>query len=146
MSALTDAQAALYAAPNIGVLATIGPDGTPDLSPVWVDWDGEAVLVNTARGRSKERDLRRDPRATVCVFDHDDPYRWVSVAGSVEIDDDAARVWTHVDGLHRKYRGVAAGDYPRNPGEERILLRIDPERATGRVRPGVRWAEEVKAP
>lgn len=142
MSALDGRQVALYTGQNIGVLATVGADGVPDLSPVWVDWDGEGVVVNTARGRKKERDLQRDPRASICVFDRLDPYRWLSVSGPVEVVADGARAWEHIDELHRRYRGSDSGDYPRNLGEERILLRIVPERVTGRVRPGVRWDDE----
>lgn len=142
MTALDDRQVALFVRDNIGVFATIGPDGTPDVSPVWVDWDGEAIVVNTARGRKKERDVQRDARASVCVFDRADPYRWVSVSGRVKIDDDTERAREHIDRLHRRYKGTGAGEYPKNPGEERILLRISPERVTGRVRPAVRWGEE----
>ena len=92
---MTDEQAKLFLGRNYATLATVGRHGPPHLTVVWVDWDGERVLVNTAAGRVKERNLRRDPRASVLVADGTDPYRYVSVAGKAEIvEEGAARIST----------------------------------------------------
>jgi PPOX class probable F420-dependent enzyme len=123
--ALTEAQAQLFLEPNYGVAAAIRPDGTPQLSVVWVDWDGEHVLFNTAEGRYKPEYLRRDPRVTVFVMDREDPYRWVSVTGRAELVADGAE--DHIHELSRKYKGR---DYTLRPGEQRLLVKVDPERVT----------------
>lgn len=130
MPTLSESQAELFTEPNLGVLATVRPDGTPQLTPVWVDWDGQHVLVNTAEGRAKPRYVRRDPRVSVWVGDRDDPYRWVSVTGRVEIEDgEQADVVAHIDKLARKYTGRE--EYGLPEGEERLILRITPERVIG---------------
>lgn len=107
-------------------LGTVMPDGVPQITPVWVDHDGDDVLVNTARGRQKERNLSRDPRVGVCVLDPDDPYRYVSIRGRVtEITEDGAA--QHIDKLARRYMDVS--EYPHH-GEERgprVIIRIRPE-------------------
>lgn len=128
MSTLTPEQAKLFAEPNLGVIATIRPDGTPQVTPVWVDWDGEHVLVNTAEGRTKPRNIRRDPRVTVWVGDRNDPYKWVSVTGRAEIDDDQADAVAHIDKLAKKYRGRDKYDLPE--GQERLIVRVKPEIVT----------------
>ncbi|MFB6127615.1 MAG: PPOX class F420-dependent oxidoreductase [Halolamina sp.] len=107
-------------------LATVMPDGTPQVTPVWVDRDGrEAVLVNTARGRQKERNIRRSPRVGVSVLDPTDPYRYVSVRGEAELVADGAD--DHIDELAQQYMGVE--EYPHH-GEEsgsRVIVRIPAE-------------------
>ena len=107
-------------------LATVMPDGTPQVTPVWVDRDGrEAVLVNTARGRRKERNVRRSPAVGVSVLDPTDPYRYVSVRGEAELVEDGAV--DHIDELARQYMGVE--EYPHH-GEEsgpRVIVRIPAE-------------------
>jgi PPOX class probable F420-dependent enzyme len=120
---LTEAQAQLFLEPNFAVAATIRPDGTPQLSVVWVDWDGEHVLFNTAEGRYKPKYLRRDPRVTVFVMGRDDPYRWISVTGHAELIEEGAEA--HIHGLSRKYNGR---DYPLPEGEQRLMVKVTPER------------------
>lgn len=103
--------------------ATVMPDGTPQVTPVWVDHeDGEYVLVNTARGRRKEKNIRRNPKVGVSVLDPDDPYRYVSVRGEAELTEEGAV--DHIDKLARQYMGV--DEYPHH-GEEagpRVIVRI----------------------
>ena len=122
-AALTEDQARLFLEPNMGVVATIRPDGTPHLTPVWVDWDGEYVLFNTAEGRAKPRYIRRDPRVTVAVIDRENPYRYVSVTGTADIVPDEGRA--HINRLARRYRGE---DFPERPGEQRLIVKVRPER------------------
>lgn len=110
-------------------LATVGADGRPQVTPVWVDFDGTHVRFNTARGRVKERNLRRHPQVALAVQDPDNPYRYVQVRGRVvEITEDGADA--HIDALARKYIGQER--YPwRRPGEARLLVKIRPEQVQG---------------
>jgi PPOX class probable F420-dependent enzyme len=107
-------------------VGTILPSGAPHITPVWVDYDADAgrLLVNTERGRQKERNVRRNPTVGVSMLDPENPYRYLSVVGEVEeITTDGAR--EHIDELSRRY---VDSDY-QNPIEtERVILRIRPER------------------
>ncbi|MEZ3114346.1 PPOX class F420-dependent oxidoreductase [Halobaculum sp. MBLA0147] len=107
-------------------IATVMPNGTPQVTPVWVDHeDREYVLVNTARGRQKERNLRENPKVGVSIYDPDDPYRYVSVRGEAELTEEGAV--EHIDELARQYMGV--DEYPHH-GEEsgpRVIVRIPAE-------------------
>ena len=82
MVKLNEKQAQLFLDKNFGSLATIRDDGTPHVTPVWVDYDGEHVLFNTATGRAKWHHMRRDPRVTIEVYSQDDPYEYVTVTGT----------------------------------------------------------------
>lgn len=125
MATLTEQQARLFDEPNYGVAAAIRPDGTPQLTSVWVDWDGEHVLFNTAEGRWKPRYLRRDARASIYVADKEDPYKWVSITGPAEVTEDGAD--EHIDKLAKKYLGK--DEYPwKNPTETRLIVRVRPQR------------------
>jgi len=114
-------------------LSTITPDGTPHSTPVWVDYDDGAdrVLVNTARGRRKERNVRANPKVGISMCDPDDPYRYVSVRGEVATLTEDGAV-EHIDELARRYMNVE--EYP-NHGEEsgpRVILEIRPEDVVAR--------------
>jgi PPOX class probable F420-dependent enzyme len=119
---LTDEQAELLLEPNFATVGTVGADGSPQLSIVWVDWDGKDVLFNTAAGRAKPSNLTRDPRVSVLVLDRRDGYRWVAVRGRAELTPDGAD--EHIDKLARKYTGEG---WQQKPGEERLLVRVSPE-------------------
>lgn len=105
-------------------LSTLGADGAPHGSVVWVDVDGDTILINTAEGRSKVENVRRDPRVSVSVADPDNPYDSVSVSGTVtEITHEGADA--HIDAMATKYLGQET--YPfRAPDEVRVLLKITP--------------------
>jgi len=107
-------------------LATVGADGVPQSTPVWCDFDGTHIRINTARGRVKDRNLQRNPRVAVSVLDPDNPYRYVQVRGRVtEMTEQGADA--HIDALAKKYLGQDR--YPfRQPGEVRVMYRILPER------------------
>jgi len=107
-------------------IASLMPDGSPQITQVWVDTDGEHILVNTAEGRQKTRNVRRDPRVAVNVVDPANAWRLATIRGHVvEITTDGAD--TLIDQLANKYLGVES--YPfRNPEETRITLKIAPER------------------
>ena len=92
MLGLTADAAQLMLEPNFATVATLNPDGSSQLSIVWIDWDGEDVLFNTAAGRAKPRNLERDPRLSVLVVDREDGYRWVAVRGLAEMTRLAAKL------------------------------------------------------
>lgn len=118
----------LFERESFASFATVMPDGTPQVTPVWIDFDGEFVLVNTAKGRKKDRNVRENPAVGVLVMDPDDPYRYVSIRGTVaEVTEDGATA--HIDSLAQRYMGVE--EYPHH-GEERgprVLIKIRPDRA-----------------
>ena len=103
-------------------LGTIMPDGAPQVTPVWWDYDGAHILVNSARGRRKDKNIERDPRVSFEVSDPDNPYRHMELRGRVvEITEEGAR--DHIDKLARKYLGLEK--YPlRKPDEVRVLYKI----------------------
>jgi len=106
-----------------GFVATISADGKPQVTPVWVDYDGQHVIFNTARGRVKERNLRRHPTLAVAIADPENPYRYIQVRGQAELDETGADA--HIDKLAKKYLGQDKYPY-RQPGEQRIIVRITP--------------------
>ena len=108
-----------------GHLVTLMPDGSPQVTPVWVDYDGTYVLVNSALGRQKDRNMRRDGRVALEILDPDNPYRYLLVRGRVaEITQEGAEAG--IDGLAQKYLGLDI--YPhRGPGEVRVWYKIEPE-------------------
>jgi PPOX class probable F420-dependent enzyme len=107
-------------------IATLMPDGSPHLTQVWIDTDGTYVIVNTVATHQKVRNVRRDPRVAVNVHDPSKPYRLANFRGRVvEITIDGAD--QHIDLLAKKYLG--ADTYPfRRPGQQRIILKIQPRR------------------
>src|SRR5574341_1541335 len=107
-------------------LATLMPDGQPQVTPVWCDFDGTHVLVNSARNRVKDRNMRHDPRVSLAIIDPDNPYRYLEVRGRVvEVTEDGADA--HIDKMAKKYLGQDKYPY-RQPGEVRVLYKIAPER------------------
>jgi len=129
MAMLNEKQAKLFTDRNWGVIATIREDGSPQATPVWIDYDGEDVLVNSAKGRTKVKNVERDPRATVTVLPADDQQSgYVMVSGSTEITEEGAL--EHINMLARKYLGEDKYPY-LGPGERRVIIRIHPERVDG---------------
>lgn len=118
----------LFQKRGFGHLATLMPDGRPQVTPVWCDFDGTYIRVNSARGRQKDRNMRRDPRVSLSIQDPDNPYRYLEVRGRVvEITEEEADA--HIDSLAKKYLGMDR--YPnRRPGEVRIIYKIEPEHTT----------------
>ncbi len=106
-------------------LATVLPDGSPQVTPVWVDYDGRYVLVNSAVGRKKDKNIRQNPKVSVAIIDPDNPYRYVEIRGRVaEITQDGAD--QHIDKMAKKY--LDKDKYPfRQAGEQRVLYKIEPE-------------------
>jgi len=131
MSRLTDSARKLLEGKNLLYLTTVNPDGSPQITPVWVDTDGQNVLVNTAVGRVKQKNVTRDPRVALALNTPVDFYDVALIRGRVveQITGDAAD--KHIDKLAKKYLGKDT--YPwRNPKEKRVLLKIQPDRVISR--------------
>ena len=124
MAGLPEELARFFLDANYAAVATVNVDGSPQLTVVWVDYDGENVLFNTAAGRSKPRNIERGSLVAVLVFDGTDFNRWVSVTGPAEIEEDADR--THADKLAQKY----AGRERFGGTEQRLIVRVRPDRVT----------------
>jgi PPOX class probable F420-dependent enzyme len=107
-------------------LGTLNPDGSPQVTPVWVDYDGKHVRINSALGRVKDKNIRRDPRVSLAIQDPENPYRYIEIRGKVvEITQKGAD--EHIDALAKKYLGKDT--YPfRQPGETRVLYKIEPHK------------------
>lgn len=115
----------LFMEPNFGHLATIMPDGSPQVSAVWVDIDGNRILVNTAEGRVKPRNMRRDPRVAISIVNQQNAYSSAFIRGRV-VADRHEGADAHIDKLAKKYLGQ--DKYPfRQPGEQRVIFVIEPE-------------------
>ena len=104
------------------------PDGRPQVTPVWCDVEGDLVIINSAKGRQKDRNLRRDPRVSLAIIDPDNPYRYLELRGRVvEITEQGAAA--HIDKMAKKYLGVDKYPY-KNPNEIRVIYKIQPDHAT----------------
>jgi PPOX class probable F420-dependent enzyme len=107
-------------------LSTLMQDGSPQVTPVWCDYDGKHVRVNSARGRVKDKNIRRDPRVALAIVDPENPYRYMEIRGKVvEVTEKGAD--DHINSLSEKYLGNPV--YPfRQPGEVRVVYKIEPEK------------------
>lgn len=117
----------LFGQKTFAHFATLMEDGTPQVTPVWVDYDGEHVLINTARGRQKERNVERDPKVGVSILDPNDPYTYISIRGEVaEVTEEGAV--EHIDSLAQRYMDVE--EYPFHGDEDgaRVIIKIRPDR------------------
>lgn len=106
-------------------LATIMPDGSPQVTPVWIDYDGRNILFNSARGRVKDKNVRRDPRVSLSVADPENPYSYFEVRGRVISITEQGAV-EHIDKMAQKYLGQAKYPWAR-PGEVRVVYTVEPE-------------------
>lgn len=122
-TSLTPDDIALLEEPQLAHVATTMKDGSPQVTPVWVDTDGTALLFNTAKGRVKYTNLERDPHVAISVVDKADPYRYVIVRGTAELVEEGADA--HIDKLAKKYLGVDS--YPmRKADETRVIVKVTP--------------------
>ena len=122
-----EATKALFDGKNFPVVATISADGSVQTSVVWAKRDGDDVLFATVRGRLKERNMRRDPRVSLSVFDLEDPLKYVEVRGRAEITEEGGREL--INELSHKYDGK---DFRTEPPEVvRVVVRVVPDKVTG---------------
>ncbi|MGW2788209.1 PPOX class F420-dependent oxidoreductase [Streptomyces populi] len=130
---LSDDLKELLDSPVFVNLATIQPDGSPQVSPVWVKRDGDDVLISTTVGRQKEKNLRRDPRVSVLFQPFDAPYTYAEIRGTAEITTEGGQEL--IDELSLKYTGKQYADF--NPASkddtQRVVVRITPSKVVGRI-------------
>ncbi len=126
VTSIPDSHADLLARPVFFGLATVQPDGQPQVTPIWVDTEGDYIRVNTAAGRQKWKNLVERPQVTLMAIDPDDPYRWMEIRGKVasHTEEGADAV---IDQLAKKYLGVDV--YPGHRSDEtRVTFLIEPTR------------------
>ncbi len=125
---IPDAYADLFKKTAFAHLATLMPNGQPQVTPVWVDYDGRHILFNTAEGRQKDKNLQRDRRVALSIIDPDNPYRYLEVRGQVA-ERTKSGADQHIDKMAKKYLGK--DKYPfRQAGEVRVIYKIDPQHVT----------------
>lgn len=127
---LSPAARAIIDAENFATIATIEPNGRPHLSVVWIERDGDDLLVSTVVGRRKHRNLERDPRATVLVFPPDLPYSYVEVRGTAELSLEGGREL--IDRLNFKYHGVERYSGDDGTDNVRVVVRIKADKIVTR--------------
>jgi PPOX class probable F420-dependent enzyme len=120
MATLTADQAQYFEDTNFAVVGIVTPRGEPRTSIVWVDWDGENVLFNTTNARAKGRYLRTNPKVSLCVWKRDDPYSYIEVVGTAELDEEGAG--KHINKLSWKYEGKEF-----HTPVDRVIVRVKPE-------------------
>ena len=126
---LPEAAKAVVDGRNFATLATVNPDGGPQSSVVWITRDGEDLLMSTVIGRRKEKNLRRDPRVSVSIFDIEQPYRYLEVRGSVTMTEEGGGEL--INTLSRKYKDR---DYTADgPTDTRVVIRLTPDKVTGTI-------------
>lgn len=128
LSQITEPVARLLKGKNFAYLSTLMKDGSPQVTPTWVDIDkdGNSILINTAEGRTKHKNVSRDPRVAISISDQNNPYNMVSIRGRV-IEQISEGADEHIDRLAKKYLGMNKYPY-RSPNEKRVILKIKPEK------------------
>ena len=116
----------LFQKKNLVFIATINPDGSPQLTPVWGNYSDEHILINTAEGRVKHKNVQKDPRVAVSVVDHDNALNMITIRGKVvEIIPDYD--YSHINELTKQYMGIT--EYPfKKENEKRIIFKIEPKK------------------
>ncbi len=128
MNEITGPVIKLLEVKNFDFFSTLMKDGSPQITPVWIDWEKNTntILINTAEGRLKQENISRDPRVAVSVADHNNPYEMVTIRGKV-IEQNTEGAIEHADKLAKKYMGLDKYPY-HSPTEKRIVLKIKPEK------------------
>jgi PPOX class probable F420-dependent enzyme len=126
MAAIPDEAKHLFEDKDFAHVATINPDGSPQVSAVWIGLDGDLITFNTAEGRVKPKNLRNNPSVAISIAGQENPYESLIVQGKVvEITNDGADA--DIDALAKRY--LDADSYPfRQPGEERVIVKIEPQK------------------
>jgi PPOX class probable F420-dependent enzyme len=124
MAALPDKAKALLDSPEFATIATVNPDGQPQLSVVWIERDGDDVLVSTIKGRQKHRNIDREPKVTVLVYPKDSPYEYAEIRGTATMSDEGGREL--IDRLCTKYTGGERYTGDDGTDNVRVVVRIEP--------------------
>lgn len=130
MTQISERARAWLDSPEFATVATLNPDGRPQLSVVWVERDGDDVLISTVAGRRKHLNIERDPRVTVLVYPKDDPYSYVEVRGTATMTEEGGREL--IDRLNEAYTGT--GRYAGDDGTAnvRVVVRVTPDKVVHR--------------
>ncbi len=126
---LTEEARRLLEGKNFVYVATLMRDGTPQVTPTWVDTDGKFVLVNTALGRVKQKNVKRNPNVALAIYDQANPYDYVQIRGKVVEQIVGMIADNHIDKMAKKYLGSEKFS-GRQPGEQRVILKIEPHRVS----------------
>jgi len=123
---IDDSVIQLLTGKNFAFVATLMKDGSPQITPTWIDFDGNSILINTAEGRVKQKNISRDPHIAISIVDQDNPYQMVTIRGKV-IEQTSSGADDHIDKLAKRYLGV--DKYPfRSQDEKRVILKVQPEK------------------
>jgi PPOX class probable F420-dependent enzyme len=130
MAQIPDNVRDLFEKPIVASFATVMPNGSPQVTPVWIDYDGKYIRINTARGRQKDRNMKEGTKVTALLVDPQNPYHWAEVRGHVaEILEENEGAREHINTLSHKYNGR---DYKgQRPDEYRLMYRIEPDKING---------------
>ncbi len=128
MNEITEPIAKLLDEKNFAFFATLMSDGSPQITPVWIDWEKNTntILINTAEGRLKQENISKDPRVAISITNHNNPYEMVTIRGIV-IEQKPEGAIEHADRLAKKYLNLDKYPY-HSPTEKRIILKIKPEK------------------
>jgi PPOX class probable F420-dependent enzyme len=132
-AALSDRIKSLLDGPVFVVVGTLQPDGSPQLSPVWVKRDGDDVLISTTVDRRKKLNLDRDPRVSVVVLDPESPYEYAEIRGTAELTTEGAQEL--IDELSLKYTGKKYAEFNPSSAQDadRVVVRVRPRKVAGRL-------------
>ena len=123
---IDDSVIRLLTGKNFAFVATLMKDGSPQITPTWIDFDGNAILINTAEGRTKQKNVSRDSRVSISVVDNNNPYDMVTIRGKV-IEQTTKGADDHIDKLAKRYLGLDTYPY-RSSTEKRIILKVQPDK------------------
>lgn len=132
MIELTEAAQELLDGPNTAYVATVMADGSPQVSPMWVDREDGYILLNTVIGRVKEKNLRRDPRIALTIPEDGNPLRKIEIRGRVVEFTEGQAADDHIDRLSLKFTGESEYQWGE-PGQQRVMLRVEPEQLAEQV-------------
>ncbi len=123
---IDDSVIQLLTGKNFAFVATLMKDGSPQITPTWIDFDGNSILINTAEGRVKQKNVSRDPHVAISIVDQNNPYQMVTIRGKV-IEQTSSGADDHIDKMAKRYLGV--DKYPfRSQNEKRVILKVQPEK------------------
>jgi len=123
---IDDSVIQLLTGKNFAFVSTLMKDGSPQITPTWIDYDEKTILINTAEGRTKQKNVSRDNRVAISIVDQNNPYHMVTIRGKV-IEQTTKGADEHIDKLAKRYLGV--DKYPfRSQTEKRIILKVKPEK------------------
>jgi len=126
---LSEAHRKLLQGKNFAHIATLGEDGAPQVTPVWIDFDGTHIIFNTEKSRAKPKNLERDPRVSISIADAQNPYHYAEIRGRV-VEMTEAGAFEHIDKMAMKYMGKEKYPFHR-PGDVRVIVKIEPTKAFG---------------